>query len=438
MSPGRIRLRTLVVLRWLAIAGQTLSVLGVYFALGFHLPLIPCLVAIAASAALNITVSLRFPTAKRLSNREAALYLGFDLVQLFALILLTGGVLNPFTLLFLAPITISATTLDLKSTIALGLLGLVCVSVLAVFHMPLPWYPGETLDLPALYVVGMWTALVLGIGFSAIYAWRVATEAQRMANALEATSAALAREHRLAALGGLAAAAAHELGTPLGTIALVAKELERELGPESPHAEDMALLRAQAARCRDILGELSRRPEDGDNMFSSASVGALLDEVAQPHQGFGPEIVIDVQVAEGGRAAQLRLPRQPELVHGLGNLIENAVDFAEEQVTVTARWTDDRVDITIADDGPGFAPEVLQQLGEPYISTRAAPSPGLANADPDEHVGMGLGFFIAKTLLERTGARVTAGNAPAGGARIVLTWTRSALESVAPQETVQI
>lgn len=424
---SRVRLRTLVALRWLAVAGQTLAVLGVFFGLGFPLPLVPCLLVIAASAALNLLVSLRFPSSKRLSNWEAALYLGFDLVQLLALLMLTGGIENPFTLLFLAPVTISATRLDLRSTLGLSALALLSVTLLAVFHLPLPWYPETVLTFPPLYLAGMWTALVLGIGFSAIYAWRIASEAARMSRALEATRAALAREHQLAALGGLAAAAAHELGTPLATIALVAKELEREAVPGSPMAEDVALLRAQAARCRDILSQLSQQPGDGDAMVARATLGALLDEVAAPHQGFGVKIDIRLEGDGDGEPAVRRLP---ELIHGLGNLIENAVDFAEETVTVEGSWTADKISLRIRDDGPGFTPEVLAQLGEPFISTRPAPPPGqAAEADPDDAIGMGLGFFIAKTLLERTGARLEVGNFAGGGAVIALTWRRADIDA---------
>ncbi len=426
VTPGRVRLRTLVLLRWLAVSGQTFAVLVVYFGAHFPLPLFSCFAVIAASVALNILVSVRFPFAKRLSNREASLYLGFDLVQLFALLLLTGGLENPFAILFLAPVAISATSLDLRSTVALGLLGLLCVTVLGFFHLPIPWNPEAPLVLPPLYVAGIWAALVLGLAFTAGYAWRIAEEADRMITALEATRAALAREHRLSALGGLAAAAAHELGTPLATIALVAKELERDLASDSPLTEDVALLRSQAARCREILSDLSRKPEEGDALTAHTSLGALLDEVAAPHQGFGVALEVELNPAiDGAAAKEPDIWRQPEIIHGLRNLIENAVDFASTAVVVRAYWTAAEITIRISDDGPGIAPEILARLGEPYVSTRRAEDTG---ADPDEAFGMGLGFFIAKTLLERTGAQIDARNLEAGGAEIAVTWSRQRIE----------
>ena len=428
---GRVRLRTLVRLRWLAVIGQVLAVLGVYYGLGFELPLLPCLLVVSASAGLNLAVTARFASTRRLSNREAAIYLGFDLVQLFALLLLTGGIANPFSLLFLAPVAISAASLDLKSTLALGCLSLVCVSILALFHLPLPWYADRPLLLPPLYLGGMWSALVLGLGFTAAYAWRIATEASHMAAALEATRAALARENRLAALGGLAAAAAHELGTPLATIALVAKELEREIDPDSPFAEDVKLLRSQAVRCREILGELSRRPGEGDAMTSHATFGALLEEVITPHRDFGVDVSIEI---EANDEAEPKLWRQPEIIHGLGNLVENAVDFASTKVVLDGAWSQTQVQVVIRDDGPGFSPDVMEELGEPYVSTRRAENLP-AGADPDEAIGMGLGFFIAKNLLERTGAQLHVQNteqdgAKSGGAEIIVTWPRNRVEMI--------
>jgi len=429
-ASGRVRLRTLILLRWLAVAGQTAAVLGIHYIAGFTLPLVYCLLVIGASAAMNLIVSVRFPFAKRLSNREAALYLGFDLAQLFALLLLTGGLENPFVILFLAPIAISAASLDLKSTMALGAFAFVCVTVLAFVHLPLPWHNAPPLEVPELYVAGTWVALVLGLGFTAVYAWRISSEAERMSMALEATRSALAREQHLASLGGLAAAAAHELGTPLATIALVAKELEREIGPDSPLAEDAALLGSQAARCREILTRLSRQPGEGDEHFSQTTLGALLDEIAAPNLGFGVEIAITLTPPTGADDQdEPIIRRQPEIIHSLHNLVENAVDFAHSKVQITASWTAESLVLRIRDDGPGIAAEVLAQLGEPYVSTRRQDD---VEAEPGDAVGLGLGFFIAKTLLERTGAKVHAHNPARGGAEVEVTWPRGRIEAVQP------
>jgi len=410
---GWVRLQTLVLIRWLAVAGQLLAILSVHYLMGFKLPVGLALAAVGASALLNLAVSLRYSPSTRLQNREAALYLAYDIVQLAALLFLTGGLTNPFALLFLVPVTISATVLRLHSTLWLGGVTIACVTVLANIHMPLPW-PGAPLVLPRTYIYGIWSALILGMSFISIYAWRVAEEARRMADALAETQLVLSREQKLSALGGLAAAAAHELGTPLGTIALVAKELANQLPNDSEMAEDMALISSQSERCREILGQLSRTPEaEGrGGEFSHVSFVALVREAAEPHEGGD----IDIQVAAIGGGLPPHVPRHPEIIHGLGNFVENAVDFARNRVVIVANWEDEDLTIEIIDDGPGFSGDILGALGEPYVTSR--------RLSDDGGGGMGLGVFIAKTLLERTGASVEFRNQRGGGAKVVISWPR--------------
>jgi two-component system sensor histidine kinase RegB len=431
-APGRVRLGTLNALRWLAIVGQSAAVLIVDLGLGFQLPMIPCLIAIAISVAINVILLLRYPPSLRLTDTETTLYLAYDQLQLATLLYLTGGIENPFVLLFLAPLAVSASSLNLRNTIGLGMLSFALVTLLLFNHYPLPWRPGSTFVVPDLYVWGVWMAVVLGLGFTAIVTFRVATEATRMSAALTATQLALAREQKLSALGALAAATAHELGTPLGTIAVVAKELARELPPTGPHADDLKLLLTQVKRCRDILGQLAHHDEQGDDFAADVPLPALLDEIATPFRDFGVEIEVR---AEG--AGALAIPRRPEFMHGLTNLIENAADFARSRVVLTARWSGADVTIEIRDDGPGFAPEVINRLGEPYVTTRpgqdALREEDLGPTEPTEmHEGMGLGFFIAKNLLERTEAKIKARNAQQGGAVVTITWPRKALEEVRP------
>ena len=407
----QVRLRTLVVIRWIAVAGQLVSILVVHYTLGFALPLAPALGAVGASVALNIAVSLAWPASTRLSGRDAALYLGYDVIQLAVLVALTGGLANPFSLLFLVPVTISATILSLRATAVLCFLVLVSISVVANYHWPLPWVD-VPFALPPLYLLAMWLAMALGTVIIAAYTWRIAAEARRMADALAATRTALAQEHRVAALGALAAAAAHELGTPLGTIAVVVREMERALPAGSTLADDVALLTSQTARCREILGRLSRLgDETGEHPFGRLPLSALVEAAADPHRRDG--LPIEIETAQTGDEPMVS--RRAETLHGLGNLIENAAQFASTRVTVSIDWDGAMARITVADDGPGFPPGILTALGEPYVSTRR------------EQGRMGLGVFIAKTLLEQTGADVAFSNAQAG-ARVRITWPRAALE----------
>jgi two-component system sensor histidine kinase RegB len=431
-SDRRLRLQTIVRLRWLAVLGQSITVIGAYWVLDIHLPIAGCLAVIALSAWLNVALRIRYPASHRLKSGYAFLMLGYDILQLAVLLYLTGGLENPFAFLLIAPVTVSASTLPLRITAALGALAIAAATVLTSFHHPLPWFHNTNLLLPFPYVMGVWAAVVSGILFIGFYSWRTAEEARRMAKALAAAEMVLAREQKLSALDGLAAAAAHGLGTPLATIAVVTKELMRGAKPSDPHYEDLMLLRAQAERCREILAELAGGGEQHDLIVSRLPLSHLIEEVVSPHRLVGVPIEVTTGPAKDGpstgAAAEPITERNPGMLYGLGNLVENAVDFAASKVEVDARWSRDEVRIVIADDGEGFPPNVLEQLGEPFVTTRAAPGDG--EEAPDEHVGMGLGFFIAKTLLERSGASLELANRPApnGGAVVTVTWPRGRFE----------
>jgi two-component system sensor histidine kinase RegB len=430
---SRLRLQTIVRLRWLAVLGQSVTVIGAYWVIGIDLPIGWCLAVIALSAWINVVLRIRYPASQRLKSSYAFMMLGFDVLQLSALLYLTGGLENPFAFLLIAPVAVSASTLRLRVTAALGLMAITLATLLTSFHHPLPWFHHSNLLLPFPYVMGVWAALVSSILFIGFYSWRTAEEARRMSEALAAAEMVLAREQKLSALDGLAAAAAHGLGTPLATIAVVTKELMRDAKPTDPHYEDVVLLRAQAERCRDILAELAARGEQIDIIVSRLPVSHLIEEVVAPHR----LVAVPIEVRTGpapdvtpGSAAAVEpvTQRNPGVLYGLGNLLENAVDFADTKVEVDARWSEDEVKIVIADDGSGFPPYVLEQLGEPFVTTRPAQS--FRQEAPDEHIGMGLGFFIAKTLLERSGATLALANrqAPQAGAVVTVMWPRSKFE----------
>ena len=430
-SQRNVRLDTLVRLRWLAVIGQTAAVLVVHYGLDFTLPLAACAVVIAVSAWLNIALRVRFRVTQRLEPDRAAWLLAFDVLQLAVLLYLTGGLDNPFAFLLLGPVLIAATALPPRYTLTLGVFAMVCATTLMFLHYPLPWASDDPLRLPPLYTMGEWLALLLAIGFIGVYAWLIAEESRLLADALTATELVLAREKHLSQLDGLAAAAAHELATPLSTIAVVAQELERALGPDSPHAEDVHLLRAQTQRCREILAQLAELEADTGEPFGRMKLATLIEEVVAPHRNFG--IDIDV-VLPADRSDEPIGERNPGLLYGLGNLIDNAVDFARGRVEVAARWTEKQITVTIADDGPGFSPEIMGRIGEPYVTTRGIRS---MSTDTDQ-IGLGLGFFIAKTLLERSGASLAFANraAPETGAVVRVRWNRADFEYVesAPEE----
>ena len=250
-----VRLDTLVQLRWLAVVGQFAAVLVVHFGLEFDVAILPCFIVIGLAALLNVALRIGFPNTQWLEPDRAAYILGFDVAELAALLYLTGGLENPFSFLLLGPVLISATALPPRMTLLIGIFAVLCATVLIFVHFELPWDSEEPLVLPETYVVGVWLSILLAIGYIGVYTWQVAEEARQLSDALAATELVLAREQHLSQLDGLAAAAAHELGTPLATITVVVREIERALEAGSPYADDVKLLREQAQRCREILVE---------------------------------------------------------------------------------------------------------------------------------------------------------------------------------------
>lgn len=419
---GRLRVRALTTLRWLAVAGQTITVLFVAYVLELPTPVPACLAIIALAAWLNVLVSLAVSGQRLATDNEAAAHIAFDILQLSALLYLTGGIINPFSLLLIGPTVLAAATLPARQVVSLALLAIAACVFLAITSLPLPSPNAEPYDPPLFNRIGAILAAVLGIAFTSAYAWYAAREAARMELALDTAHTVLAREQRLSALGALAAAAAHELGTPLATISIVAKEMVRE-ARDPQTKEDAELLVAQSERCREILRRLTDAPAAAsDEVHERMSLLQLVHEVIEPHADVkGVRVEAVVSGASGVQAPDIW--RMPEVLHAMTSFVENAVDFAASEVLVTVRFDNENIGIEVRDDGPGFPPEVLAKLGEPYVTSR----PGIAGGRTG-HIGMGLGFFIAKTLLERTGAFVTFQNGRPRGAVVAARWPRARIE----------
>ncbi|PSO20596.1 ActS/PrrB/RegB family redox-sensitive histidine kinase [Bradyrhizobium sp. MOS003] len=417
-----IRLDTILRLRWLAVLGQLAAIFIVAQGLEFNVEIVPCVSIIALSAALNLALQTAANPMQRLEPMQAAGLLALNIVELAGLLYFTGGLQNPFSFLFLAPVLISATALPARSTFGLGVLAVACASVLFFFHLPLPWDSDDPLVLPPIYLVGIWLSIVLAIGVTSLYSFQVTEEARKLADALAATELVLTREQHLTQLDGLAAAAAHELGTPLATIFLISRELEKTV-KDASFAADLKTLREQTQRCRDILSKITQLSSTGAP-FDRMKLSELIEEVVAPHRDFGVEIKVRIAVAAVSEPVG---SRNPAILYGVGNIVENAVDFARTTVEVNAWWNKDTIELLISDDGPGIPPDILNRIGEPYLSRRRTTDEG-----GGERRGLGLGVFIARTLLERTGAKVSFTNRifPDHGAVVQITWPRQRFEAI--------
>ncbi len=429
-----VRLRTLIVLRWMAVAGQLTAIFVATRYYGIDLDLALCLAVVGAAVAVNLISVFIFPENKRLTGSEAMLTLLFDTAQLAVLLYLTGGLNNPFALLILAPATIAATALQTRATVFLGLVTIALVTLVAFFHRPLQVSDGTLIEVPAVFGFGFWLAIVTGVVFLGLYARRVASEIRSMGEALLATQMALAREQKLTDLGGVVAAAAHELGTPLATIKLASAELADELDDRPDLRDDAQLIRQQADRCREILRSMGKAGKD-DLHLRTAPLSAIIREAAEPHLDRGKVLHFDLGDMPGAPIPQPVFPRRPEIIHGLRNLIQNAVDFADGNVWIDASWNPDFVHLRIADDGAGFPLHLMGRIGDPLLRRRREDARRRPGYD-----GMGLGLFIAKTLLERTGARLTFSNGAdpflaedehpkRSGALVEVAWPRHRIEA---------
>ncbi|WP_375174032.1 sensor histidine kinase RegB [Pseudooceanicola sp.] len=431
-----IRLRTLILLRWGAIGGQLAALLVAREIYGLSLEYGLCFLVVGTSVIGNLVASFIFPENKRLSEVENLLMVLFDLLQLCALLYLTGGLHNPFSILVVGPVTVSAMALTGRSTLFIGTVAIVMATLLTEFYLPLKTAQGFHLKIADLFVFGQWLAIVIAIVFLGIYSRWIATELHSMSDALQATQMALAREQKLTDLGGVVAAAAHELGTPLATIKLTSSELADELEDRPDLAEDARLIREQADRCRDILRSMGRAGKD-DLHLRQAPFTTVIEEAAEPHRDRGKVIHFDFGPDTDGSDMPPPILRMPELIHGVRNLVQNAVDFASANVWVEGRWSEDKISLRIMDDGRGYAPQVMGRIGDPFVRRRrSAPD----SSQRPGYEGMGLGLFIAKTLLERTGAELSFANgadhfgmvgarSERTGAVVEVVWPRSKIDA---------
>jgi two-component system sensor histidine kinase RegB len=442
-----VRLRTLILLRWVAILGQIIALTVAQRYYGLILEIGLCYLAVGVSVIGNLIAIFVFPENKRLSETQNFFMVLFDLLQLAFLLFLTGGLHNPFALLLIGPVTISAAILSFRSYAIMATTAILIFTLLTTFYLPLRTEQGFILRIPDIFIFGYWVAMVIAVVFFGAYSRRVTTEMIAMSDALSATQMALAREQKLTDLGGVVAAAAHELGTPLATIKLTSAELMEELDEFPELREDAALIREQADRCRDILRDMGRAGKD-DLHLRQAPISAIVHEAAEPHENRGISLSYDFGAKDDSNNVQPSVLRKPEVIHGLRNLIQNAVDFANQEVWVEGEWTTDEISIRIADDGPGYPTQIMGRIGDPFMR-RNRPTNTPTDGQRAGYEGMGLGLFIAKTLLERSGAELTFANGrnnfdsldsknPRYGAIVEVSWPRAILEAQSGKNAISI
>ncbi len=405
-----VRGQSLVRARWLGIIGQTIAIFLAYFGLGFTFPLIPCLAFIVASGIINHYAFIK-DHHRAMPVRRVFFYLAFDIFQLTGLLFLTGGIDNPFSVLLLAPVLVGASLLNKDYMLYLVLTGLTAALVISLVFIPLQW-PDNYQNMEQLHLVAQSIGIAVAILFSAFVAWQIAEENRAMIKASFAAKTALLKQKQLQALGAQAAAAVHELGSPLGTITIIAKELSLELGQTHPQIDDVNLLMDQTKRCQTILKDFGATlRHDPTYLASPLPISDLLKNVAAEFLKERPYIRFSFNASP--ETSAILFKQSAELLHGLGVFIQNAIQFSRTTLTITTSLNLFKtLIITIQDDGTGFAPHIIPRLGEPYTSTRL-----------DSGKNMGLGIFIAQTLLEDTGAILTYSNADNGGAQVKLEWT---------------
>ena len=411
--------KTLVVLRWIAITGQLLTIGFVYFVLNFSFPFFYCIIIIFLGILTNIY--LQFGEKKKLlSDFSSIIYLSYDLTQLTILIFFTGGITNPFVLLLLIPAVVSSAFLSVKNTVNLSFITASFLLILTIYHFPLPSSGELHFHVPNYYLYGIPIAIIIGLIFLCYFGTRFGLENRKRTEALNRLELVLAKEHELKSIGVQAAAAAHSLSTPLSTIKLVSKELEKEMENDSKYSKDIKLLNAQALRCGEILRKLSMAPLKKDDFFENVKLIDLLVEITKSFKEISNK---NFSIKSENNNYDQVIKRKAEITYGLRNFIGNASKFSNSLIEIKLESNQHKTLVKVCDDGPGFPEDIKKFLGEPYIHTK--------DKKIDAKSGLGLGTFIGKTLLERMKAKVNFGSCPTlKGAMVTIEWETKNLLSI--------
>ena len=409
--------KTLVTLRYIAIFGQFIAINLVYNHLNLVFPIVESHIIIFIGLTTNLYLQFQFRS-NQLKDFYASLFLIYDLIQLSALLYLTGGILNPFSFLLIIPAIVSSTFLSTRTTIILGIVTSILLFLLTYFYLPLPGLEVE-FAFSDFYKSGILVGVLIGLIFLSYFGIRFAGETKKRSEALNKLQQVIAKEYELESLGGQAAAAAHSLGTPLATISVVATELKKEIGDNKDYSKDIDLLISQTERCSQILKKISTKQIKEDRFISSIKLEDLLDEIIHSFQETSSK---NISLISDNDKNKINTQRSPEIIYGLRNFIGNAVKFSKSRVNVILKSDEKNIQIFINDDGPGFPEDIKPILGEPYIKSKSQ--------EVNSNAGLGLGIFLGKTLLERQSANLFfSQDKKLKGASVAISWRANNIKS---------
>ena len=403
---------TLTILRYIAIFGQFIAVNLVFFYLDLKFPIKESYIIIFIGLLTNLFLQFKVKV-NQLKDSYASLFLLYDSFQLSSLLYLTGGILNPFSILMIIPTIVSSTFLSMGTTIILGIITSFLLLIISFTHLPLPGLDPNIFAVPNYYTIGILISILIGLIFLSYFGIRFAGETKKRSEALNKLQEVISKEYELESLGGQAAAAAHSLGTPLATITVVAKELKKEIGNDKEYSKDIDLLISQTKRCSEILKKISKKQIEEDNFLSKIKFEDLLQEIIDSFKETSSK---QIELVVDNDQNKIAIRRTPEIIYGLRNFIGNAIKFSKSKVLITLRSNKKLIEIKINDDGPGIPEDIITKIGEPYIKSKSK--------ELKSNSGLGLGSFLGKTLLERQGAKLTfTRNGELGGALIFLAWS---------------
>tara|TARA_B100001057_G_scaffold495828_1_gene595725 strand:- start:1182 stop:2411 length:1230 start_codon:yes stop_codon:yes gene_type:complete len=405
-----ILLGNLIKIRWIAIIGQILAIFFVAIIIKIQIPLFQTLLIILLSIIVNFYSYFEERKNKSISNIKAFSFLLFDTMQLGFLLFLTGGIINPFSILILAPVITSASYLPALMTVILSTISILIIILINFYYIPLNL--GNEFYLPNIYSFGLVASLIITVIFIAIYAYLFASSSRKISNALSVSKLQILNQKKISEVGSLSAAAAHELGTPLNTIFLILNDLlkEKKLMEDQNIVKDIILLKSQAERCKEILQRFSKNPLKLKDKFLEKV--KITDLIKINFEKFNKNKKLNILKKSNHKEPEIIY--KDEIMYALGNIIQNAIFYSKEIVTVDLNYSKSNVKIVITDDGKGFAKDIIDKLGEPYISKNKQ--------------GMGLGIFISKNLIENMGGNLIFYNSKLENAVVEIKFDNSILD----------